>query len=98
MLDFLGWAKDHNEKAARAAATVTAEAAPQVSAGAGVHASSAGSGSAAPGPPLPLPPLQPFGIYGMDLYSLFESQREVVRYLRSVDPALGDRVKRMFEW
>lgn len=114
MLDFLGWAKDHNEKAARQAAAAargtafggtSASASGSAAAGGGLAglsgylaAAQAAPQAVQPHPQLQPPPLQPFGLYGMDLYSLFESQREVVRYLRGVDPALGDRVKRMFEW
>lgn len=36
------------------------------------------------------------GLYGLDLYSLFRSMAEVVRYLDRVDPRLADRARERF--
>lgn len=39
---------------------------------------------------------QPVGFYGLDLYSLFRSAREVVEYLERVDPAAAERARIRF--
>lgn len=38
----------------------------------------------------------PVGFYGLDLYSLHRSMREVVAYLEKVDPAAADRARRRY--
>jgi erythromycin esterase len=44
-----------------------------------------------------LTPAARVGFYGLDVYSLWESMDEVVRYLGRVDPAAADRAKRAYE-
>jgi erythromycin esterase-like protein len=36
------------------------------------------------------------GFYGMDLYSLFESAHEVVKYLKEVDPEAAERARKRY--
>ncbi|HEX8338440.1 MAG TPA: erythromycin esterase family protein [Pyrinomonadaceae bacterium] len=43
------------------------------------------------------PPESRVGVYGMDLYSVSESSREVVEYLKGVDPEAAKRAKKRYD-
>ena len=43
------------------------------------------------------PPTERVGLYGMDVYDLFEARDAVLAYLRSVDPSLHGRAKRHYD-